>query len=179
MKTNVWIALMAIVALTVGFMLQRHDTVGQPVAAVAGLNFSFPDVDGRMQAVSQWRGKILVINFWATWCPPCVKEMPAFVQWQREFQAGGVQFVGISLDDQKSVADYLQRTPVNYPILVAGDEGSTLAQQLGNVINAVPFTIIVDSQGQIIHRQPGELSREQFLEAVQPLLAAKRQMNGK
>ena len=174
MKTNLLIALFAMLALVAGVIVQMQLSADQQSAAPAQqLEFAFPDVNGQMQAVSQWRGKILLLNFWATWCPPCLKEMPDFIQWQQEFQASDVQFVGIALDDQAAVAAYLQRINVNYPILIAGDEGSVLARQLGNIINAVPFTVVIDRQGQIVHRQPGELSRKQFLQVVQPLLAAK------
>ena len=172
MKSNGLIALVAVLALVVGVFLQKHNTADRPLAA-AQLDFSFPDINGQNKSVSQWRGKVLLVNFWATWCPPCLKEIPEFIQWQQEFQAHGVQFVGIALDDPKAVNDYLQQVAINYPILIAGDAGAMLAQQLGNIINAVPFTVIVDSQGQIVHRQPGELSREQFLKVVQTLVPVK------
>jgi len=153
--------------------VQQQAVAPEQPLPVPQLTFSFPDVNGKPQAVSQWQGKILVLNFWATWCPPCLQEMPEFVKWQQEFAENGVQFVGIALDEADTVSAYLQKTPVNYPILVAGDAGGALASQLGNVINAVPFTVIVDQQGRIVHRQPGEMHREDFLRAVQPLLAGK------
>lgn len=172
MKTGLLILLVAGIALTAGILLQQHNLpAGGVEKAEPALQFSFPDMDGRVQAVSQWRDKILVINFWATWCPPCLKEIPEFIQWQQAYRAKNLQFVGIAIDDRESVADYLQRVAVNYPLLIAGDEGSVLAHQLGNIINAVPFTVIVDQQGQIVHRQPGELTKEQFLRVVEPLLA--------
>lgn len=174
MKTGLLILLVASIALAAGVLLQQHNQpAGGVEKAEPALQFSFPDMDGRLQAVSQWRGKILVINFWATWCPPCLKEIPEFIQWQARHQSNNVQFVGIAIDDRDAVADYLQRVAVNYPILIAGDEGSMLARQLGNIINAVPFTVIVDQQGRIVHRQPGELTAEQFLRVVEPLLAPK------
>ena len=173
MKTNLIIALAAMIALLAGVYLQQKTQPPQAVeSASVRLDFSYPDVDGQMQAVSQWQGKILVINFWATWCPPCLEEIPEFIQLQQAYQAHNVQFVGIALDDQKAVADYLQRININYPMLIAGDEGEQLARQLGNMIQAVPFSVIVNQQGQIVHRQSGELSKQQFLKVVQPLMAA-------
>jgi len=129
-----------------------------------------------MQHISQWTGKILVINFWATWCPPCLKEIPEFIRWQQEFQAEQVQFVGIALDQHKAVADYLQTVDINYPMLIADDAGTELAGRLGNILNTLPFTVIVNQQGQIVLRQLGELSREQFLAAVRPLFGANDQI---
>jgi thiol-disulfide isomerase/thioredoxin len=174
MKTTLLILLVAAMGLTAGLLWQQKNQL-TAVAAVErpALQFSFPDLNGQVQDVSQWRGKILVINFWATWCPPCLKEIPEFIKWQQEYQSQNLQFVGIALDEQAAVAEYLQRTASNYPNLIAGMEGSQLAYQLGNVINAVPFTVIVDQQGQIVHRQPGELTKQQFLQVVRPLLAVK------
>lgn len=161
-----------IIALLAGLFTQLQLAAAtETPAATAGVQFSFPDVQGQLQSADQWRGKILVINFWATWCGPCLKEIPEFINWQREYAGKNVQFIGIAIEDRAAVADYVQRVAVNYPVLVAGDVGSQLASQLGNIINAVPFTVIVNAQGQIVHRQPGELSREQFVKVITPLLA--------
>ena len=175
MKTNVLIGLAAALALLAGIWLQQNsffdnqsEIVSQP------LDFSFPDIHGQQQSVSQWQGKILVINFWATWCPPCLKEIPEFIQLQQSYQDRDVQFIGIAVEDRQPVADYLQSININYPILIAGDAGSRLSLQLGNIISAVPFTVILNAQGQIIHRQPGELSKEQFLDIVQPLVDGRK-----
>lgn len=174
MKTNLLLVVVAVLALAVGILLQSNRySSAQPEAVSPALNFSFPDIHGQEQPVSQWRGKILVVNFWATWCPPCLKEIPAFIELQQAYQNKNVQFVGIAIEDRQPVADYMQRTSFNYPVLIAGDNGSVLSRQLGNIIGAVPFTVIVNPQGQIIHRQPGELTKEQFLQIVQPLLLGK------
>jgi thiol-disulfide isomerase/thioredoxin len=172
MKTRLLIGAVALMALSVGVFSQVSlQQAPDDAAPPAGISFSFPDVDGQMKSIDQWRGKILVINFWATWCPPCLKEMPEFVKWQQEYADKNVLFVGISLDDQAEVADYLKTTAVNYPILVAGDQGAKLAHELGNIVGVVPFSVIVDQAGKIVHRQPGELKKDQFIEVVQPLLA--------
>ena len=165
----------AVVAMIAGVVVQQ--TVQTPAAPTAAnppqLAFAYPDVDGKLQDVEQWRGKIMVVNFWASWCGPCLKEIPEFIALQNEYGAKNVQFIGIAIEDREPVVEYLQRVKVNYPVLVAGDAGSGLARQWGNIINAVPFTVIVNPQGQIVHRQPGELSRQQFIEHVQPLLESK------
>lgn len=165
----------AVAALIAGLWVQQISQT--PVVAEdnppAQLDFSFPDSNDQPQSVSQWRGKILVINFWATWCGPCLKEIPEFIKLQQQYQDQGLQFVGIAIDDKESVQAYLKRIQINYPILIAGDAGSNLAHQLGNIINAVPFSVIVNQQGQIIHRQPGELSNEELLKIINPLFAAK------
>jgi len=170
---------MALIALAAGLLVQRAmQTSVETVALSQPLEFSFPDVNGRMLDINAWRGKVLVINFWATWCAPCLQEIPEFMKLQAEYQARGLQFIGISIDEKQPVQEYLQRIGINYPVMVAGDAGIALSQQLGNIINAVPFTLIVNQAGQIIHRQPGELSNDQILEYVMPLLTLNNKNGG-
>jgi peroxiredoxin len=89
---------------------------------------------------------------------------------QEQYAAKGLQFIGIAIDDQEPVEEYLATTKINYPILIGGVTGIALAHQLGNVVDAVPFTLVVNQQGQIIHRQPGEFPREKIMEIITPLL---------
>jgi peroxiredoxin len=96
--------------------------------------------------------------------------MPGFTALQEQYSAKGLQFIGIAIDDQEPVEKYLANTKINYPILIGEVSGIALAHQLGNVMDAVPFTVVVDRQGQIIHRQPGEFSREEIMKIVTPLL---------
>lgn len=174
MKKFLLIGFVALLALVSGVWLQSaRENTAQVPAAEAQLDFAFPDVDGKQQSIQQWQGKTLVINFWATWCGPCLKEIPEFIKLQNEYGERGVQFIGIAIEDREAVVDYLKRVAVNYPLMIAGDAGSNLARQLGNIINAVPFTVVVNRQGQIVHRQPGEFSRQQFQQIVEPLLVAK------
>jgi thiol-disulfide isomerase/thioredoxin len=79
---------------------------------------TLPDLGGRLQALAQWRGKVLVVNYWASWCAPCVEEMPAFSRLQRQYAAQGVQFVGIGLDEVEKMRIFVKATPVAYPLLV-------------------------------------------------------------
>ena len=166
--------MIAMAALIAGFLAQRAMRPSVEMEEPAKpLDFSFPDISGQMQSIHQWRGKVLVINFWATWCGPCLKEIPEFIKLQAEYQDRGLQFIGVAIEDKQSVSDYLQRININYPILIAGDAGIGLAQQLGNIINAVPYTVIVNQAGQIVYRQPGELSGDKLLEIVTPLVGGK------
>jgi len=101
------------------------------------------DSDGKMQPMSQWRGKTLVINFWATWCPPCREEMPAFSRLQTKYVANGVQFVGIALDTPENVSAFLKNVTATYPLLLAESEGMEMTQQLGNSRLALPYTLVL------------------------------------
>ena len=163
--------LVAFMALAAGVLVQSVMRDGAVNNASPKLtDFSFPDAADHVQAISQWQGKVLVINFWATWCPPCLQEIPEFIKLQAEYQHLGLQFVGVAIDDKQSVAAYLQGININYPILIAGDEGIGVSKQFGNILNAVPYTVIVNRLGQVIHRLPGEISREKLVELVTPLI---------
>jgi len=171
MKKNTLLIIIAgVIALSGGIISQRLLTTDRPQTAPAAIEFSLPDLSGKQRNIKEWQGKILIINFWATWCPPCLKEIPEFIKIQDEFADKGLQFIGIAIDEKSAVEEYLNTLAINYPQLIAGDTGITLSHQLGNIVNAVPFTLIVNQQGQIIHRQPGELSREKIIETITPLL---------
>jgi thiol-disulfide isomerase/thioredoxin len=170
MKPTGLIIIASLIALGGGIMAREFLLPTEQIKSASLPDFDLPDVEGNQHAISEWQGKIRVINFWATWCPPCIKEIPEFIALQEQYAAKGVQFIGIAIDDQDSVEKYLVATKINYPILIGEVDGIALAHQLGNVVDAVPFTIIVNQQGQIIHRQPGEFSREKILEVIKPLL---------
>jgi thiol-disulfide isomerase/thioredoxin len=163
----------AFVGLAAGLFARQYFAVPETSQPAPQLNFSLPDLADQPQSVSQWQGKILIINFWATWCPPCLKEIPEFIKLQDEYKDKGLQFVGIAIEEKQPVEDYLKRIKINYPVLIGGEGAALLAQQLGNVINTVPFTVIINQQGQIVHHQLGELTREKALEVIGPLMAAK------
>jgi len=100
--------------------------------------FQYPDLDGALRSSAAWREQILVLNFWATWCPPCRKETPLFVELQEQYQADQVQFVGIAVDDPEQVRTFADTYGVNYPILLGDLTAMTLARQLGNRLEALP-----------------------------------------
>jgi thiol-disulfide isomerase/thioredoxin len=170
MKKTGLIIIVALLALFGGMMFQEFLSTPVQTNPTPLPDFNLPDVSGNLHSISEWQGKILIINFWATWCPPCRKEIPEFIALQEQYSGKGMQFIGIAIDDQDAVEDYLVSTKINYPMLIGGLDGIALAHQLGNSIDAVPFTLIVDQQGQIIYRHPGEFSREQITEIIRPLI---------
>jgi thiol-disulfide isomerase/thioredoxin len=124
-----------------------------------------PDLKGVRKTLSDWEGKVLVVNFWAVWCDPCREEIPEFVKLQKELAEKGVQFVGIAVeppDRLKQVTDFAREMGVNYPNLLGDYDAMALAQEAGNPTGALPFTMVMDRQGRLAHAHLGRLSGEKL-----------------
>ena len=132
--------------------------------------FSLADLQGKVHDIKEWDGKVLVINFWATWCPPCRKELPAFVELQEKYAAKGLQFVGVAVDTPQNVSDFVDTYGVNYPMLVAELEAIDIGKKYGNRFGALPYTVIVDRSGKIVFVHRGELPKEIAEKSILPLL---------
>jgi thiol-disulfide isomerase/thioredoxin len=150
-------AVVGAAALAGGIALYQQGQRAAPRDGSAVLALVLPDVDGRQQALSQWRGKVLIVNFWATWCAPCREEMPHFIAAQARDGAKGLQFVGIAVDQVDKVREFAQEIRLNYPSLIGGLGAIELSKALGNELTALPFTIILDRSGGVVHTQLGPL----------------------
>lgn len=131
---------------------------------------TLPDTDGQPQALSQWRGKVVVVNFWATWCPPCIKEIPEFAAVSRKYAEAPVQFVGISIDTLENVKPFGEKFAVPYPLLIGSNATLGLAAEFGNTARALPFTVILDRQGEVRHVTLGTLNEKQLEGKIEALL---------
>ena len=167
----------AIVALGIGVHIALRggswSSAEERRTADALLALELPDEKGVPLRMDQWRGRVLVVNFWATWCVPCREEMPQFVKAQAAEGARGLQFVGIAVDQPDKVAQFTQELKLNYPTMVGGMGAIELSRDLGNRLMALPFTIIVDRAGRVAHTQLGPLSPDKLQGIIEPLLAAK------
>ena len=121
----------------------------------------FDSVTGGTLALSGLKGSPLVLNFWATWCPPCVEEMPLIDAFYREKQSKGWQVVGLAIDQPSRVRSFLNQSAVSYPVGLAGMNGSEFGKILGNTDGSLPFTVVFDAQGQLIFRKIGKLTPEE------------------
>jgi peroxiredoxin len=118
---------------------------------------TLPDANGTPQPLAQWRGQVLVVNFWATWCPPCVEEMPDLQRVREAYRHRRVEIVGIGIDNAGKIREFRDRLQLTLPLLVAGVEGSQLARDLGNVAGVLPFTVLIDPAGQVVQRKVGQI----------------------
>jgi thiol-disulfide isomerase/thioredoxin len=162
------IAAAGVIALGLGVgvaMWERH-----PADAAALFALSLPDTQGTRQSLNQWRGKVLVVNFWATWCEPCREEMPQFVQVQRELGPKGLQFIGIAVDERGKVVQFASELGLNYPALIGGYDALELSRPLGNRVGGLPFTVIIGREGGIVHTHLGPIKPGQLRSIVGNLL---------
>ena len=123
---------------------------------------TFDTPDGQRLTLASLRGQPLLLNFWATWCPPCVREMPALDRFARDFAAQGWRVVGLAADEAEPVRKFLARAPVSYAIGLTGFAGIELSRRLGNVSGGLPFTLLFDRDGRLLQRHMGETRYEQL-----------------
>jgi peroxiredoxin len=169
--SNLLLVAAAVLAATVGFYAQRHlnGGGGDAIAGKRRVDFTLPDLDGRPRTLSEFDGHILVVNFWATWCPPCREEIPDFVKLQDTFAANDVQFVGVAMDRVEDVREFIKQTPINYLVLI-GDETGTITRQYGNEMVALPYTVVIDRSGRIAAARRGLFRHDDLEETLRALL---------
>jgi len=146
------ILMVAVAGIAVGAGVYANHRSNPPLStedqALANLlSKSLPDVTGNPQSLSTWKGKPLVINFWATWCGPCVEEMPELTALQAEIAP--VQILGIGIDSAENIAQFAQKYQIRYPLYVAGTGATDLLRQFGNAAGGLPFTVLVDRDGKV------------------------------
>ncbi|MEM7253264.1 MAG: TlpA disulfide reductase family protein [Pseudomonadota bacterium] len=139
--------------------------IDQPMPSIA-----LPDLDGNVPAANQWQDQVLVVNFWATWCAPCLEEIPMFTALQTQFRDQAVTFIGIALDDVERVRVFAEEVGMNYPIFIGGTDAIALGKAFGNTLGALPFSAIVNRDGTIVETHFGVFERADLDAKLRALL---------
>ncbi len=179
------LALMAIAALAAGYLLSswllNRPAEQGPVAgdggraAVAKIgskrpDFTLPDVEGKPRSISEWDGKVLLVNFWATWCPPCRKEMPGFIELRDQYHDKGFEIVGVAIDEAGAVGNFVDGMGVSYPVVVGQTDATEVTRQYGNRLGALPFSVLIDRKGIVRYTRAGELRKDVLEGLIQKYL---------
>lgn len=168
------VAVVGLLAALAGYGMARLvHTNGTPSASSpssANKGFSLPDLAGTPHSLPEWRGKLVLLNFWATWCPPCREEIPGFVRLQRRYGNEGLQIVGISVDNPEAVARFWQEMKINYPLLLADDSVYDLMAAYGNREAGLPYSVIIRPDGQIAASRLGAYREKELETLLTPLL---------
>jgi peroxiredoxin len=118
---------------------------------------TLPDAGGRPVALATFAGQPLVVNFWATWCPPCVEEMPELSALHDEWSPRGLRMIGIGIDSAEKIGQFSAKLPVSYPLLVAGLGGTEIGRRFGNQAGLLPYTVLIDRRGHVAQRILGRV----------------------
>ena len=144
-----------------GFSLAWHalESPGEPVVMEPGFwQLQFETPDGQVFRIDSLRHKTLLLNFWASWCAPCVEELPLLSGFHSSNVANGWQVLGLAIDERDPVRHFLAQTPISFPVVLAGGPGIELSKSLGNRMGGLPFTAVINSREQIVHRKMGRVS---------------------
>ena len=141
---------------------QPHGAGGNTASATDeafwGLSFDTPQATSL--AMSSFRGKPLLVNFWATWCPPCIEELPLLDAFYQQNKAKNWQVLGIAVDQPSAVRKWLQAKPLSFPVAMAGLTGTELSKSLGNLAGGLPFSAVFGISGELLHRKTGKVSAD-------------------
>ena len=169
MKSPLLFIAAIIIASSSGFALQKYlnknpeisknPEIINPAIGNQRPEFAVMDLDGKLRNIKEWDGKLILLNFWATWCPPCIKEIPIFIELQKAYGDQNFQIIGIAIDNKEAVSEFAEQMGINYPSLLAEVDGIGLVKRFGNGIGALPYTVIINREGEISDTIRGELSK--------------------
>lgn len=125
--------------------------------------------DGKPQSLAIYKGRPIVVNFWASWCGPCVEEMPELSALQREYAKKGIQFVGVGVDSAANIKTFLKKVPVDYPIFIAGFGGADVARAFGNTAGGLPYTVVIDANGTVRATKLGQIKPDELRHTLDTL----------
>ena len=134
------------------------------------VEFSLPDTTGKIRNINEWQGKTIVLNFWATWCPPCREEIPLLVDTHDKYKKDGVVVIGVAIDKKEDIANFVDSFFINYPVLINDQENTQLMAQYGNRIATLPYSVIIDRNGTIVARRAGAFHKTELSDLLDKIL---------
>ena len=167
-STGVLVLAVATLAAGAGFFAYRATPSDRPDAEAAAelMRLRLPDTSGNEQSLAQWRNKVLIVNFWATWCEPCREEVPVLLRAQAKYAANGVQVVGISVDSVDKVRQFAIEYRIGYPLVVGSMDIIDLTRRLGNKAAGLPYTVVLDRSGRVVKTHLGGISEAELESAI-------------
>jgi peroxiredoxin len=173
-RNVLWVMAFGAVAAIAGFGVGHFmRATPKPQEPVAQGDFTLRDLAGKSHSLREWHGKLVLLNFWATWCPPCRREIPLFMKAQRDYQQRGLQIVGVAVDNPEPVARYWQEMHMNYPVLLADDGTLDLMAAYGNRDGSLPYSILITADGRVAKTRLGAFEEKELEGLIEPLLPQK------
>src|SRR5690349_14127227 len=179
-RTNLLIVAVAVAGALLGLYAGSYFGLPREVSVPAGVvvlkpgdqraDLQLPDVEGRSHRLSDWNGKLVLVNFWATWCEPCREEMPLLDRTRSALADKGLEVVGIAIDEAPAVGDFLRTSPVRYPILIGGEADPNQSLVFGDTRSILPYSVLVDRDGRILAQRAGSFSDSGLAHWLEPHL---------
>lgn len=166
-RKAVVIVVLALVGVLAGLWTSHVWRMGTPETATPAPEISFNDLEGKPVSLAQFKGKLLLVNFWATWCAPCLKEMPLLINAQKQYGARGLQIIGPAMDEAKDVKALATKLGVNYPVMADFASADAAMSTLGNKQGALPFSVLIDAKGMIVKTVLGGLHEDDLNALIQ------------
>lgn len=163
----------AAIAGAAGVFFSRGNQSANPdgIAAQNLMSTALSDLSGKAQPLSQWRGKVLVVNYWATWCTPCRDEIPALMKVEHKYSSNGVKLVGIAIDNVAKVQEYAKDMQIDYTLLIGGIDTLSAVKDLGNHAGVLPFTVVLDRAGKLVYAHAGAVTEDGLGVVLGPLIS--------
>ena len=173
-KNGLFAGLALLAGITVSFYISTGaDKQELPPASSTSIGLEqieLPDLSGNRQSFTQWQGKLLLVNFWASWCPPCLDEIPIFLSLRKKYQNDGFEVVGISTDSGQDVMAFRDSLGIDYPLLDGEKKGIALMASMGNSAGALPYSVLFDRNGKAVHFKTGKFSHQELQKLLEKYL---------
>lgn len=166
MNKSIWLGVIGFVAAATGFWLSTHLT-REPAAPVIAPALTLNDLNGKPHTLTDWRGKLLLVNFWATWCAPCIDEIPLLVQAQKEYGPRGLQIIGPAMDEITSITPMAARLGINYPLMADFAQVDTAMRLLGNEHGGLPYSVLISHDGLIVKTILGGVKKDELQRLIE------------